>query len=69
VEVRDVIAAVRGAADVSVDVSAGAMQVELAIDRTALPRYRLNIADVRAAVESGRWSAWSARAAQRAAAS
>jgi cobalt-zinc-cadmium resistance protein CzcA len=52
-EIRDVIAAVPGAADVSVDVSAGAMQVELAIDRTALARYGLNIADVRAAVEGG----------------
>jgi len=52
-EIRDVIATVRGAADVSVDVSAGAMEVELAIDRTRLARYGLNIADVRAAVESG----------------
>ena len=52
-EVRDVIATVRGAADVSVDVSAGAMQVELAIDRGALARYGLNIADVRAGVETG----------------
>jgi cobalt-zinc-cadmium resistance protein CzcA len=52
-EIRDVMATVRGAADVSVDVSAGAMQVELAIDRTKLARYGLNISDVRAAVESG----------------
>src|SRR5215213_9302721 len=37
-EVRDVIARVPGAADVSVDVSAGAMQVELALDRAALAR-------------------------------
>ncbi len=52
-EVRDVIASVRGAADTSVDVSAGAMQVELALDRTALARYGLNVADVREAVQTG----------------
>jgi cobalt-zinc-cadmium resistance protein CzcA len=52
-EIRDVIASVRGAADTSVDVSAGAMQVELALDRTALARYGLNVSDVRAAVEVG----------------
>ena len=52
-EIRDVIASVRGAADTSVDVSAGAMQVELALDRTALARYALNVSDVREAVEMG----------------
>jgi heavy metal efflux system protein len=52
-EIRDVIAKVRGAVDVSVDVSAGAMQVELDLDRTALARYGLNIADVRDAVQAG----------------
>jgi cobalt-zinc-cadmium resistance protein CzcA len=52
-EIRDVIATVPGAADVSVDVSAGAMQVELALDRAALARYGLNVADVRAAVQAG----------------
>jgi cobalt-zinc-cadmium resistance protein CzcA len=48
-----VIKAVRGAADVSVDVSAGAMQAELALDRDALARYGLNVADVREAVQTG----------------
>lgn len=52
-EIRDVVASVRGAADTSVDVSAGAMQVELALDRNALARYGLNVADVRDAVQMG----------------
>ncbi|HKG32968.1 MAG TPA: CusA/CzcA family heavy metal efflux RND transporter [Gemmatimonadales bacterium] len=52
-EIRNVIAGVPGAADVSVDVSAGAMQVELALDRAALARQGLNVADVRSAVEAG----------------
>jgi cobalt-zinc-cadmium resistance protein CzcA len=51
-EIRDVIATVPGAADTSVDVSAGAMQVELALDRNALSRYGLNVADVRDAVQT-----------------
>src|SRR5215208_4826775 len=51
-EIRDVIRMVPGAADVSVDVSAGAMQVELALDRGALARYGLNVADVRDAVQA-----------------
>lgn len=52
-EIRAVVETVRGAADVSVDVSAGAMQVELDLDRTALARYGLNVADVRQAVQAG----------------
>jgi cobalt-zinc-cadmium resistance protein CzcA len=52
-EIRDVIDGVPGAADVSVDVSAGAMQVEMAIDRAALARYGLSLADVRSAVQTG----------------
>jgi heavy metal efflux system protein len=51
-EIRDVIRTVPGAADVSVDVSAGAMQVELALDRGTLARYGLNVADVRDAVQA-----------------
>jgi heavy metal efflux system protein len=50
-EVRDVVASVPGAADTSVDVSAGAMQVELALDRGALARYGLNVDAVRDAVQ------------------
>ncbi|HEV3061208.1 MAG TPA: CusA/CzcA family heavy metal efflux RND transporter [Vicinamibacterales bacterium] len=52
-EIRDVIKGVPGAADVSVDVSAGAMQAEIALDRDALARYGLNVADVRDAVRTG----------------
>ena len=52
-EIRDVIAEVPGAADTSVDVTAGAMQVELALDRGALARYGLNVAEVRGAVQAG----------------
>jgi cobalt-zinc-cadmium resistance protein CzcA len=52
-EIRNAVASVDGAADVSVDVSAGAMQVELDLDREALARHGLNVTDVRAAVETG----------------
>ena len=52
-EIRSVVERVRGAADVSVDVSAGAMQVVLDLDRAALARYGLNVADVRDAVQAG----------------
>ena len=52
-EIRDVIASVRGAADTSVDVSAGAMQVELGLNREILARYGLNVSDVREAVQTG----------------
>ena len=47
------IEGVAGAADVSADVSAGAMQVEVALDRGALARFGLNVADVRDAVQAG----------------
>ncbi|HEX2250236.1 MAG TPA: CusA/CzcA family heavy metal efflux RND transporter [Gemmatimonadales bacterium] len=50
-EVRRVIEQVRGAEDVSVGVSAGAMQLEVAVDRAAIARYGLSIDDVRDAVE------------------
>jgi heavy metal efflux system protein len=52
-EIRDVIETVPGAEDVSVDVSAGAMQLELELNRPVLARYGLNVADVRRAVETG----------------
>ncbi|MFL5583067.1 MAG: efflux RND transporter permease subunit [Gemmatimonadaceae bacterium] len=52
-EVVSVIEGVPGASDVSADVSAGAMQVELALDRGALARYGLNVSDVRDAVQAG----------------
>ncbi|MEO8433077.1 MAG: CusA/CzcA family heavy metal efflux RND transporter [Acidobacteriota bacterium] len=52
-EIRDVISKVPGAADVSVDVSAGAMQVEIEVDRAALSRHGLTVTDVREAVQAG----------------
>jgi cobalt-zinc-cadmium resistance protein CzcA len=52
-EVERVIRTIRGAEDVSVGVSAGAMQLEVDLDRAAIARYGLNVADVREAVETG----------------
>lgn len=52
-QVRAAIDQVPGAADTSVDVSAGAMQIEVAMNRPALARLGLNVADVRQAIESG----------------
>lgn len=51
--IRNVVASVNGAEDVSVGVSAGAMQLELDLDRAAIARYGLNVADVREAIETG----------------
>ena len=51
--IRGIVERVRGAEDVSVGVSAGAMQIELEMDRDALARYGLSVADVRAAVQAG----------------
>ena len=51
-EVRAIVESVRGAADVSVRVSDGAMQLELDLDRGALARYGLNVADVREVVQA-----------------
>jgi cobalt-zinc-cadmium resistance protein CzcA len=52
-EIRSIVEEVEGAEDVSVRVSAGAMHVEIDLDRTALARYGLNVADVRSAVQAG----------------
>jgi cobalt-zinc-cadmium resistance protein CzcA len=52
-EISGIVEKIPGAADVFVDVSAGAMQLELAVDRPALARNGLNVADVRGAVETG----------------
>jgi len=51
--VRRVVEQVRGAEDVSVGVSAGALQLEVDIDRPAIARYGLSVDDVRGAVEMG----------------
>jgi heavy metal efflux system protein len=52
-EIERVVHTVRGAEDVSVGVSAGAMQLRVELDRPAIARYGLNVADVREAVETG----------------
>ena len=52
-EILRVVEAVHGAEDASVGVSAGAMQLEVDIDRAAIARYGLNVTDVREAVETG----------------
>jgi len=52
-EVKEVVERIPGAADVSVGVSAGAMQLELDLDRAAIARHGLNVADVRQAIETG----------------
>ncbi len=52
-EIERVVRSVRGAEDVSVGVSAGAMQLEVDLDRAAIARYGLNVADVREAIETG----------------
>ena len=48
-----IVEEVRGAEDASVGVSAGAMQLQVMLDRPAIARYGLNVADVREAVETG----------------
>jgi cobalt-zinc-cadmium resistance protein CzcA len=52
-QIRSVVERVRGAEDVSVRVSAGAMQLELELDRDAMARYGMNVVDVRSAVQAG----------------
>ena len=52
-EIERVVQSVHGAEDVSVGVSAGAMQLEIDLDRPAIARYGLNVADVREAIETG----------------
>jgi heavy metal efflux system protein len=52
-EIERIVGGIRGAEDVSIGTSAGAMQLELDLDRVAIARYGLNVADVREAVESG----------------
>ncbi|MEO8622251.1 MAG: efflux RND transporter permease subunit, partial [bacterium] len=52
-EIRGVVAEIDGAEDVSVGISAGAMQLEIDLDRSAIASYGLNVADVREAIETG----------------
>ena len=48
-----IVARIPGAEDASVGVSAGAMQLQVMLDRPAIARYGLNVADIREAVETG----------------
>jgi cobalt-zinc-cadmium resistance protein CzcA len=52
-EVKRLVERIPGAVDVSVGVSAGAMQLVVDIDRAMIARYGLNVSDVREAVETG----------------
>ena len=52
-EIERLVAKIPGAEDVSVGTSAGAMRLEVELDRPAIARYGLNVSDVREAVESG----------------
>jgi heavy metal efflux system protein len=51
--IERVVRSVRGAEDVFIGTSAGAMQLEVELNRAAIARYGLNVADVREAVETG----------------
>jgi len=51
-EIRTVLAEVRGAADLQVEVLSGAAQVQIDVDRARIARYGLNVADVRELVET-----------------
>jgi len=51
--IQRVVERIPGAAGAAVGVSAGAMQLEITLDRPAIARYGLNIADVRDAIETG----------------
>ena len=52
-EIKRVVERVRGAQDVSIGISSGAMHLQLDIDRRSISRYGLSVADVRDAVEMG----------------
>lgn len=51
-QVRGVLATVRGAADLQVEVLSGAVQLEIDVDREQIARYGLHVADVREIVET-----------------
>ncbi|HEV8599067.1 MAG TPA: CusA/CzcA family heavy metal efflux RND transporter [Gemmatimonadales bacterium] len=51
--VEGLVRGIRGAEDVSVAVSQGALQLELGLDRAAMARYGLSVEDVQSAVASG----------------
>jgi cobalt-zinc-cadmium resistance protein CzcA len=52
-QVLRAISTVRGAADAQMEITSGVAELSVAIDRSALARYGLNVADVQQAVASG----------------
>lgn len=51
-QVQEIVSSVRGAADLQVEVLSGAAQLQLVVDREAIARYGLNVADVRELIET-----------------
>lgn len=51
-QVQEVISPVHGVADLQVEVLSGAAQLQITIDREAIARYGLNIADIREVIET-----------------
>ncbi len=51
-QVRGVLEDIRGAADVQVEILSGAAQIEVRLDRDAIARYGLHVADVQEVVET-----------------
>lgn len=52
-ELRSIIASIPGAEDVLLKATAGALQLEVDVDRAAIARYGLSVADVQEVVEMG----------------
>ncbi|MFN8058968.1 MAG: CusA/CzcA family heavy metal efflux RND transporter [Vicinamibacterales bacterium] len=50
--IRDIIASVRGAADIQIEAISGASQIQIDIEREKMARYGLNVAHVRELVEA-----------------
>lgn len=51
-QVRQLLDGVRGSADVQMEILSGAAQIQIDIDRTAIARYGLNVADIQDVVET-----------------
>lgn len=51
-QIQEIVSSVRGVADLQVEVLSGAAQLQIVIDREAIARYGLNVADVRELVET-----------------
>ncbi len=51
-QVQEMVSPIRGIADLQVEVLSGAAQLQIVIDREAMARYGLNVADVRDVIET-----------------